>query len=61
MLIRTWVNPRDFTPQKCMFDEFKKRNPIPGKILSFPSAIVWPCRIVARRTLSNGQIEVLWS
>lgn len=58
MLIRTWVNPRDFTPQKWLFDEYVKRHAIPGRILT-TVATVHPGRIIARRTSPNGDVHIL--
>lgn len=59
LLIRTWVNPRDFIPQKYLFDEYVRRHAVPGHCLSAVSPIQ-TCRIMARRILPNGDVQVLW-
>lgn len=62
MLTHTWVNPKDFTPQKLLFDEYEQRHSsVPGKILSGVRPVVQhPGRIVARRISPNGDVHVLW-
>lgn len=64
MLIRTWVNPRDFSRQKCLFDEYKKRRYAapPVQILSFDSVQRYRRIIIlARRIAPNGEVNVLWN